>query len=129
MANSIIQFKTSLNSDSVDLKKILLPLIGFVRVFALQNQLNQTNTIERLEALTENKVFTLQRKNELVQIYNFLMQLRLKNHATHLLRNESPENNIEYGDLSIIEQNTLKKSHIEINQLQLKLSLEFKGGS
>ena len=94
-----------------------------MRIFALQNQLNQTNTIDRLEILTEKQVFNLQRKKELIQIYNFLMQLRLKHHAIQLLGHDSPENNIDYDSLSPIEQNTLKKSNTEISQLQLQLSL------
>jgi signal-transduction protein with cAMP-binding, CBS, and nucleotidyltransferase domain len=126
MANSIIKFKATTDSGSVDLKKVLLPLVGFIRIHTLHNQLNQTNTIERLETLTENNVFSSERKNELIQIYNFLMQLRLKYQAIALLGNESPENSIDHDSLSPIEQNTLKKSHKEIGDLQLELSLDFK---
>ncbi len=126
MADSIIKYKPDFNSEIVDFKKLLLPLIGFVRVLSLHNQLNQTNTIERLEVLEKNRVFSSQRKNELIQIYNFIMQLRLKQQVTLLLDNEAPVNTIKYDKLSILEQNALKKSHAEIHQLQLQLSLDFK---
>jgi signal-transduction protein with cAMP-binding, CBS, and nucleotidyltransferase domain len=126
MSNSIINFKTTIDSDNFDIKKVLLPLVGFVRIHTLNNQLNQTNTIERLEVLTDKHIFVPERRNELLQIYNFLMQLRLKYQAISLLENESPENIIEYKNLSHIEQNTLKKSHKEISELQLELSLSFK---
>ncbi len=126
MANSIIKFKPNLGHENTNLKKILLPLIGYVRLFALQNQLGQTNTIERLKMLAENNVFSLQQNNELAHIYNFLMQLRIKHHAIKIIENDIPENIIEYNSLTPIEQNTLKKSFAEISQLQLQLSLDFK---
>jgi len=129
MANSIIQFKTIANEDVVDIKKLLLPVIGFIRTYALFKQINKNNTLERLNKLTDLKVIQQEKKNELLQIYNFLMQLRLKNQVQQILDNNIPDNSISENDLSQIEQNTLKKSIEEIKQLQLKLALDFKRGS
>lgn len=125
LAGSIIKFKPVLEAESANLKKILLPLIGFIRIYALQNQLVQTNSIERLELLTKKQIFTPERENELIHIYNFLMQLRLKHQALALLENESAGNEISLQNLSQIEQNILKKSYKEIGELQLALSLSF----
>jgi signal-transduction protein with cAMP-binding, CBS, and nucleotidyltransferase domain len=125
MAGSIIKFKPVLESETANLKKILLPLIGFIRIYSLQNQLVQTNSIERLELLTKKQIFSPERENELIHIYNFLMQLRLKHQAIALLENESAENEIALQSLSHIEQNILKKSHKEIGELQLELSLTY----
>lgn len=127
LANSIIDFKSTSDAESIDLKKVLLPLVGFVRIYTLQNQLWKTNTIERFEQLPENVIPNTDSKNEVLQVYNYLMHLRLKFQAKSLIENNQPENTIEFSNLSKIEKNTLKKSIAEIKNLQLKLSLDFKG--
>jgi PAS domain S-box-containing protein len=129
MAHAIIKYKVSIDGETVNLKKVILPLIGFVRIYALQNLCLETNTITRLEALTEKGVFSAEQKKEWTQIYNFLMQHRLKTQAQALMEQESPGNTIEYRNLLTIEQNTLKKAHKEIGELQMQLSLVFKRGT
>ncbi len=126
MANSIIKYKVTADAEAFNLKKVLLPLIGYVRIYGLVHQLQASNTIERIELLFEQKEFSLEHKNELKQIYNYLMQLRLKLQSQAVLNNEAPENTVNFKVLSHIEQNTLKKSHKEIMELQAQLSLTFK---
>ena len=126
MADSIIKFKVSIDTGVVDLKKVLMPLVGYIRIFALQNLLDATNTIERIDVLTDREVLQAKEQNELIQMYNFLLQQRLKYQALAILDNESAKNSIEFEKLSHMEQNTLKKSHKEIGELQHQLSLIFK---
>ncbi len=126
ISNSIIKYKVSADTDAFNFKKVLLPLIGYVRIYTLYHQLAASNTIERIEILSEKQVFSQEHKNELIQIYNYLMHHRLKFQTHALLNNEAPENTIDFKHLSHIEQNTLKKSHKEISELQTQLGLTFK---
>jgi signal-transduction protein with cAMP-binding, CBS, and nucleotidyltransferase domain len=127
MTHSIVQFKVPAIGDTIDLKKAILPLIGFMRTQALFHKLNTTNTLDRLTLLFEQAQVKKERHKELLQIYNFIMQVRIKNQALALLNNESPENSINSNSLSAIERSNLKNALAEIHQLQLQLSLQFKG--
>jgi len=42
-----------------------------------QHQINQTHTLERIEALTERNIILPSSRDEITTAYDFLMQLRL----------------------------------------------------
>lgn len=125
MADAIINYKPSINDNSINFKKVLLPIVGFFRIYSLKHQLVATNTIDRLEQLKQMNVINAKQANELIQIYNFLMQKRLKKQSESILNNEHPNNLLQASQLSVIDKNTLKKALNEINTLQLKLRQEF----
>ena len=65
--------------------------------------------------------------DELVQAYNYLMQIRFKHHA-HQIADEEPTNNfINPDSLTQIEKNTLKNAFTQIISVQKKLSYDFSG--
>lgn len=125
MANGVLSYKPSISSDDIHLKKVILPIVGFMRIYALKNQLKSTNTLERLLEIEQLKIITNKQSNDLIQIYNFLMQKRLKLQAEAILQNEQPDNIVNNDDLSEIDKNTLKKAMHEIGVLQLKLRQDF----
>ena len=56
MAQTIIDYKDPLNlfgkikassNDKVNVKDILLPIISFIRLYSLKNQLDTTNSLDR----------------------------------------------------------------------------------
>ena len=67
MAQQVLHFKPALDvfgnlhftnegdktTKSIDLKKSLMPIVSFARVYALKYQMEQTNTLSRLEKLVE----------------------------------------------------------------------------
>jgi len=126
LANSIIKYKPDLVEEFYDLKKIILPLIGYLRFYALRHQINQTNSMERLTLLSEKQVINEQNSINLRQTYNFLMQLRLTNQSQALLDQENAENTIHQNQLSNLEKICLKKAMDDLTSLQTHLSLEFK---
>jgi signal-transduction protein with cAMP-binding, CBS, and nucleotidyltransferase domain len=125
-SQTIIKYKPQIENDLVDLKMVLFPITGYLRIKAYYFSLPQTNSLERLEQLKEVDNLTDERINEIEKMYAFTMQLRIKNQVEAILRNDPPENTVERKTLSKIEQDTLKRILSEITKLQSELGAAFK---
>jgi CBS domain-containing protein len=140
LAQSVVKFKPPLSFTgkiisknhsgdhlNLDIKKIIFPIVGFIRLYALYNKLDETNTLERLRQLHLRDVITKSMYDELVLSYNYLMYLRFRFQAKSILENLPPDNMIDINKLTQIEVTTLKKIFGEMNDLQTKLNFDFKG--
>jgi signal-transduction protein with cAMP-binding, CBS, and nucleotidyltransferase domain len=138
MAQSVLKFKPPLNifgqivSDGtdeliLDLKKVLLPLTSFIRLYSIREKLHQTNSIKRLEELFSRKVIDKSSYEELKQTYDFVTYLRLKFQIESISLNEIPGNNINLNNLTRIEVIRLKRCLSEIAEMQTKVGFDFKG--
>ncbi|MEF8811345.1 MAG: DUF294 nucleotidyltransferase-like domain-containing protein, partial [Bacteroidales bacterium] len=138
LAQSIIKFKPPLSifgnivgnhqgadENIISMKKILLPVTGLIRIYALQNKVNETNSVLRLKQLYEQKVLNRSLYEELLQSYNFLMYQRLRFQSISILNNTAPGNDIDVGQLTHLEVSTLKKVFNEISNFQEKLNFDF----
>jgi len=63
----------------------------------------------------------------LIQVYNFLMQLRFKHQAVQISQHKTPDNNIDPHMLSEIDLIIIKKAVSIIEDFQNKVKLDFKG--
>jgi CBS domain-containing protein len=136
LAQTVIQYRSPLNifgniagddSEIFDIKKILVPVITFIKVFALQRKIAETNTLRRLDQLLNQKVVQKPMYEELKQAYNFLMGLRFHTQSNALKEFRKPDNNLNIKNLTEIEKSTLKKVFSLISDMQTKLNLNFKG--
>lgn len=140
MAQSIVKFKPPLSlfgkiidknhsgdHINLDLKKILLPIVGFIRLYALDHKLLETNTLSRIKQLYLQKVIHKSMYDELVLSYNYLMHIRFKSQSESILNNKMPDNIIDITQLTHIEVSTIKKIFGEISNLQTKLNFDFTG--
>lgn len=140
MAQSIVKFKPPLSlfgkiidknhsgdHINLDLKKILLPIVGFIRLYALDHKLLGTNTLSRIKQLYLQKVIHKSMYDELVLSYNYLMHIRFKSQSESILNNKMPDNIIDITQLTHIEVSTIKKIFGEISNLQTKLNFDFTG--
>ncbi|MFO8233829.1 MAG: DUF294 nucleotidyltransferase-like domain-containing protein [Bacteroidales bacterium] len=140
LAQSVMKFKPPLSffghilgnhqhadEKNIDIKKILLPVTGFIRIYALQNKLNETNSLLRLKQLYEQKIINKSMYDELLQSYNFLMYQRLRFQARNIVTGKAPSNKISMRALAPIEVTTLKKVLNEISNFQSKLNVDYKG--
>lgn len=140
LAQSVMKFKPPLSffgnivgehqhadENHIDIKKILLPVTGFIRIYALQNKLNETNSLLRLKELFEENIINKSMYDELLQSYNFLMYQRLRFQAQNIVSGNTPANSISMKALTPIEVTTLKKVLNEISNFQSKLNADYKG--
>lgn len=111
-----------------DIKKAMTPIVDLVRVYALKNDLFESNTGERLKALKDKQVFNEQDVTELLHAYYFLMGLRLKNQSRQILQDHAqPDNYVIPQQLSKIEQLTLIEIFKTIENFQLRIRMQFTG--
>ncbi len=114
--------------DTFDIKSSMLSIVNFARVYALNNRIEETNTLERLNQLFLKKVLSWEDYNELEQGYSFLMQLRFVRQVTAVIdENREPDNYINPKKLSRIEQTMLIEIFKRIEKFQSKMSFDFIG--
>ena len=116
------------DAQIIDIKRILLPVISFIRIYALKNNISETNSLERLEEIKKQNSISKAIYDELVLSYNYLMLLRFRFQTEELLNNKKPDNSVDISNLTNIEITTLKKIFSHISELQTKLNFDFKGG-
>lgn len=138
MAETILKYKTPIistgklfgtgNTDEeniIDIKKVLHPVVGFVRLYSLLHRSKETNSIARMQDLEEMKIFSKSFYDELIFSYDYLMHLRLRFQSESLLQSKQPDNEIDVNKLTHIEIASLKKILIELKTLQAKLKNDY----
>jgi PAS domain S-box-containing protein len=116
------------HAGEINLKDAMMPMVSFARLYALRHQINQTHTLERIEALCERNIILPSSRDEIVAAYDFLMQLRLQNQIASIQAGRLPHNAIHPGKLGYIQQELLKQAFAQIAAVQKKVSYDFLGG-
>lgn len=140
MANPIIKYKSAINlfgnivgdtkednQNVLDIKKIIFPITSFIRIYAIQNKIEETNSLLRLEKLNSINQIKKNLYNEINVSYNYLMLMRFRFQTNQLLKKKDPDNLVNIDELTDIEKTTLKKIISEISNLQTQLNFDFKG--
>ncbi len=130
MAHAIMKMKPTAShqaNEPMDLKKMLLPLTSFIRLYAIRAQMIETGSMERAALLLERKEIDQPTWDELTQSFNYLTYLRIRNQSAAIASNEIPTNSLYISSLTRIESITLKKLITDITGLQTRLSAEFTG--
>ncbi|MEM5776106.1 MAG: DUF294 nucleotidyltransferase-like domain-containing protein, partial [Anaerolineaceae bacterium] len=116
------------HGGEINLKDAMMPMVSFARLYALRYQINQTHTLERIEALAERNVILSSSRDEITAAYDFLMQLRLQNQLAAIQTGKPPLNIVHPGKLGYIQQELLKQAFAQIAAVQKKVSYDFLGG-
>lgn len=114
-------------SETLDLKKALFPVVGFARLYALKNNVKETNTIYRLEHIIASKKMNRSFIEDIIHAYKYLMFLRFRLQTTNILANKSPDNLIRPDELGNLEKATLKAALSQISDLFTQLGFDFEG--
>jgi PAS domain S-box-containing protein len=121
-----IQLDTSGDHPATfNIKSAIIPLVNFVRMYALRHHLAETNTLERLARLRDQGVLVPSSHDELAQAYTALMQMRLIHQAGQIARGEPPDNHINLSELTQLERSVLKKVFADITVFQARLETDF----
>ena len=125
--NFVVESKGE-HRDAFDIKAAMQPIVDYARIYALHNQIDETNTLERLNQLLVKKKISWEEHNELETAYSYLMQQRLVRQVKAIVEeNAAPDNYITPKKLSRIEQTMLKEIFKRIEKFQGKLSFDFTG--
>ncbi|OHD11826.1 MAG: hypothetical protein A2Y41_07920 [Spirochaetes bacterium GWB1_36_13] len=115
----------SKHPDSIDIKLVMLPIVNFARVYALKYGIEENNTIERFEKIYQNKGIQKPMYEEIIQSYDYLMQMRIKNQVYLLAQKKEATNLINPKKLTNIQKSTLEKVLAQIEEMQSKIHSEF----
>ncbi len=130
LAKSVHRMKAvafSEKQDTLDLKKALFPVVGFARLYALKNNVKETNTIYRLEHIIASKKMNKSFIEDLLHAYKYLMFLRFRLQTADILSNKNPDNLIRLNELGNLEKATLKAALSQISDLFTQLGFDFEG--
>lgn len=124
--NFIVESKGKFK-NTFDIKKPMMLVVDFARIYALQNKISATNTMERLELIYKKNVISESDYNDISLSYSYMMNLRFINQIHAIINEgEEPNNYINPKKLSKIEQHTLKEIFKKI-EARVKLQQDFFG--
>jgi len=110
----------------LDIKKILMPLVGYIRLHALKNGIYESNSMERLEKLFSASLLNESQYAGIRDAYVNLMKIRLRFQLEKLMHNLQANNNVDLNRLNDIEVSTLRKIFSIIANMQSQLGMEFR---
>ena len=126
--NFVVESKGE-HRHKLDIKKSMTPIVDIARIYALNNNISETNTQERLYRLYLEKVLNEETYNDLDRAYSYLMHQRLSCQIKNILAGEKPDNYMDPSKLSRMDQTMLKEIFKRIENMQTKLSLDFTGAA
>jgi CBS domain-containing protein len=108
------------NDGRVDVKKGgLAPIVGLARAAALAGGSLERSTLERLATAGKSGVILSQDDaSELAEIFQFLLQLRLRQQLASLQTNRPLDHNVHINALSTLERRHLKEGFVMIRRIQ-----------
>ncbi|MFQ3549633.1 MAG: DUF294 nucleotidyltransferase-like domain-containing protein, partial [Armatimonadota bacterium] len=117
------------SSGQLDLKDAVMPIVNFARLYALNKEIEDTNTLERIYSLAALGVIRESSSQDIAMAYDFLIKLRLQNQAESLSSNSPIDNTISYRKLAQLEQTLLNQSFAQITAIQKRISYDYLGGT
>jgi PAS domain S-box-containing protein len=111
--------------SAFNIKNAIIPVVNFARIYALSHHLEETNTLERLKRLLDRGVLLPSSHDELSQAFTLLMELRLTHQARRGCAGAEPDNYLELGELTHLQQSLLKKVFSDIGVFQSRLRTDF----
>ena len=96
----------------------LVPVVDAMRVLSLSQQSNVTNTLNRLEFASRQKLISKDMAENIKEAYNFIMLLRINNHIVQKEMNVEPSNYVDPKRLSKLQQKSLIEAFHVIRDLQ-----------
>lgn len=113
--------------SSVDLKKLMMPLTGFIRIYSIFHQVDETNSLQRLNSLIAGNHLDDISGDDLYDAFSSLLLLRFKTQAEKIISGRPADNSIDLNSIHNRELAALKEVVSIINTLLTKLKSDFRG--
>lgn len=115
-------------AGQLNMKEILMPMVGYGRLYALRHRMPHTHTMKRIEALVWKGVLQPSTIEAVGASYDFLMRLRFQAQLSGLEDNQQLDNCIALNKIEHMDEAMLKQAFLQIESLQKKIDYEFFGG-
>ena len=118
--------KNGEHKNTLDIKlQGITPFVNFARLMALRYEINETNTLARLNVLAEEGHISLDLLQAATDAYELQMQLRLVHQLYQLESGAIPDNYINPANLTELEKRMLKDAFTVTERLQSLLKTIF----
>jgi CBS domain-containing protein len=115
------------DSTGLNLKKEgIFPIVHGVRGLALQAQLQETNTAERLEALASKGIISNRQASDWTQCLHYLMGMKLQAGLAEIDLDQPVSGNVDVTKLSTLERDLLKDALGVVKQCKTFLRQHFR---
>ena len=115
------------DSQGLNLKKEgIFPMVHGVRSLALQAQLTETSTAQRLDALAARGVISSRQASDWTQCLHYLMGLKLQAGLAEIDLDQPVSGNVDVGKLSTLERDLLKDALAVVKQCKTFLRQHFR---
>lgn len=113
--------------NEIDLKKGgIFPIVHGIRSLALENRIDESNTLRRIDALVGKNRLEPAMARDLKEALVFLQQLKLKTGIEELRAGKVPDNLIRPPALTTLERDMLKDSFVVVKRFRQLLRHHFK---
>jgi PAS domain-containing protein len=109
----------------VNLKKLLMPLTGLVRLYAMRHAIQEPTLIEKCIGLYKAGVFSQEELTGTIGAWKTLMKLRLVSQYRMVAAGNQPDNQLDPALLDLMLKHLLEKAIQQIENLMLKASSDF----
>lgn len=117
------------HSGELDVKKgAIFPIVNSIRALAYEKGVGGVNTFERIKELNNAGIFDRAMASELMEAYNFLLEIRLKERLYKIETGHKPDNYISPARLSKLERDLLKDVFKIVDKLKKFVFAHFKLG-
>ncbi len=107
------------HKNMFDLKhRGIVPIVDIARVLALNEGIDECNTVERLEAAYQCKALSKEMQDNLLNAFEFISTLRVRHQAEQIKAGLPADNYLSPREISGLEKNHLKDSFSIIKVMQ-----------
>ncbi len=99
----------------------VVPVVDLGRIYALQGQLTEVNTRERLEAAQKAGTVSPTGGSDLLAAYDLIADERLQHQANQIKAGQKPDNFLSPADLSDFQRSHLRDAFVVIRSMQSAL--------
>lgn len=115
--------------DTLDLKKRgVIPIVDIMRIHSLANNVKAISTQQRIAELARINVLTMSDSRNMQDALNFIMQLRVQEHAKQLSNNEQISNFCNPSTLAELERKHLRDAFTVVTESQEYLRRLYRDG-
>jgi CBS domain-containing protein len=123
---SVVVEKTGDHKNELNLKmRGLVPVVDALRVLSLSAQLNATNTLNRLERITDKGLISKEMAGDIKEAFSFMMFLRMNHHMAQKEAGIESTDYIAPKALSKLQEKSLIEAFHVIRDLQGEVKARF----
>lgn len=113
----------------VDVKAPNLSIVSFTRLYALKMGVQETDTMERLEAITRGGMLLESTRRDIATVFETLLRIRLWNQVLSMQKGDDLSNWVNPSQLGHLDEVALMECFKEIELLQSRIQQDFFGGN